>query len=892
MDEIRCPMCGKLNPPELENCQYCQARLKPLVVSQPSEEPESAPFSSDEEESIPDWLKDLRSQDDQKPDREEEQPAEETGEADWLKQLRDQSFTGEEEHAAGDSDVAPFINEASGLERLEKTEPQDASAAPPEEMLFAEREKEINWQSSAEPADEDELPDWLSAVAPETAPQEQGEEKFELPEVEPASLTDEPLPDWLSSLAPAEEQETPIWLPEAGSESLSTADFEADEEAAPEEDQEAAEEPGEEEVQDEEPAWIKELKADRVEDVLPIQEPGEGEEEEPGLEKAELPDWMVDLQENQAAEEAEVEELPDWLAKSEQETPPETGKAELPDWLTSLEAPEAEEAAPPEELPEWMGSLQVEEAEESLEVPVEEAEGPEQEAPPEWLAELDKEFSAEPVEESVPPFVADAVEGEEAEESLEVPLKEAAEGLEQEQTPEWLAELEKEFSSGSVEESAPSFALAEEEGEPAAPESPHLVDDQGAEFLESVPDWAAEVPIEPGVEVEGEEPTLEESELPSWLEAMRPVESIPLDFVEEEETDKQVETSGPLAGLSGILAAESDFARVRKPPAYSAKLRVTENQEARVAMLKELLAAEDKQKSLPAKPVITSRYILRLVIALALILPIAWAVISGANLTPMPDPANVPAGVLDMRQQIDDHLTPNLPVLIAVDYEAGFSSELDLPAKAVISQMMDKGAFLTFVSTSTSGPILAERLIDGLNETPSRQGNPFASYANMGYIPGGAAGLLGLAQSPRQMVPYTLNNVDIWKSAPLNALDSVADFGMVLVITENSETARAWIEQVQPFLQAKDIPLVMVVSAQAEPLVMPYYQSSPKQVNALLVGFAGGAAYDSVLGQGALARGSWDAFSLSMLLAEIILVAGALVGLGTTVLSSNKREED
>jgi hypothetical protein len=277
------------------------------------------------------------------------------------------------------------------------------------------------------------------------------------------------------------------------------------------------------------------------------------------------------------------------------------------------------------------------------------------------------------------------------------------------------------------------------------------------------------------------------------------------------------------------------------------------------------------------------------VIALALIVPIAWAVISG-DIHPHARSTNVPAGVLDMRTQIEGQLSVNSPVLIAFDYEAGYSGELDLASKAVISHMMDTGAFLTLVSTSPSGPILAERMIDNLNQTVARQESPFTSYANLGYIPGGTAGLLSLAQSPQQTIPYTLDNVIIWENSPLNLIESIADFSMVLVITENSETARAWIEQVQPYLRTKDKPLTMIVSAQAEPMVMPYYQANPEQVHAMVVGFPGGAAYDSLMGQDILASGSWDAFSLSLLITEIILVAGAVVGLGSMLLTSNKRK--
>jgi hypothetical protein len=32
---VRCPMCGKANPADLDECRFCGARLKPLIASTP-----------------------------------------------------------------------------------------------------------------------------------------------------------------------------------------------------------------------------------------------------------------------------------------------------------------------------------------------------------------------------------------------------------------------------------------------------------------------------------------------------------------------------------------------------------------------------------------------------------------------------------------------------------------------------------------------------------------------------------------------------------------------------------------------------------------------------------------------------------------------------------------
>jgi hypothetical protein len=37
MADVRCPMCGKPNPPETVICKFCQARLEPLIAPSPSD---------------------------------------------------------------------------------------------------------------------------------------------------------------------------------------------------------------------------------------------------------------------------------------------------------------------------------------------------------------------------------------------------------------------------------------------------------------------------------------------------------------------------------------------------------------------------------------------------------------------------------------------------------------------------------------------------------------------------------------------------------------------------------------------------------------------------------------------------------------------------------------
>ena len=55
MTEIRCPMCGKPNPENLDVCQFCQARLKPLI-SPASSDGGLFPEDLESDDELPDWL--------------------------------------------------------------------------------------------------------------------------------------------------------------------------------------------------------------------------------------------------------------------------------------------------------------------------------------------------------------------------------------------------------------------------------------------------------------------------------------------------------------------------------------------------------------------------------------------------------------------------------------------------------------------------------------------------------------------------------------------------------------------------------------------------------------------------------------------------------------------
>jgi hypothetical protein len=512
-----------------------------------------------------------------------------------------------------------------------------------------------------------------------------------------------------------------------------------------------------------------------------------------------------------------------------------------------------------------------------------------------------------PQESQIPSWLAGFITGE----PTSAPDQKAPE----EERPAWLSDLEKyaaldkepsvkpetqpvDFDRLEPQGVQPSLVPEQIETEEPVEEvksvAPFTFDEEDAGFIsDDLPDWLKGVPAqdELGETPEPVEPeaSLSPASLPVWLEAMRPVEAIAGTAPVIDESDQKAEGSGPLAGLRGILRAEPDVARQKKPGAYTIKLQVSESHQAHVALLENLIKAEGAVRPVSTGSMVTSQQILRWVIFVVLLLAVLWPVYTSSQSVQLP--ALLPE-TLDARGIIDA-LPDGSSVLVAVEYEPGYSGELDAAAGAILDHLMIKGAYLTLVSSSPVGPAQAERVIGRVNQAAEHSYQPISQYTNLGYIPGGAAGLQAFAAAPRRVLPLSLeilpDNGSIWDSAHLTSIRTLSDFAATLVITENPDTARAWIEQVQPALQGK--PLIMVISAQAEALVRPYYAGTPQQVQGMIIGLSGGAGYESSMPRTGLARQYWDGFSLGLAAAVALIVIAGLVNILASFLVARRRPE-
>jgi hypothetical protein len=675
---------------------------------------------------------------------------------------------------------------------------------------------------------EGELPgsDWLARIRAE-ADQEALEDEARADDGEP----DQDAPDWLGRLRSAEmdtdlgppEGEVPEWL----------SDFAGEDEAGPEDEST--------------PEWLSRIRA---------REAAEGPTDEPADEE-----WLTRLRagappEPEPSQEAVPDEAPRAAPEPPAEIEPEVPEPSAEFEREALEPPEFEEkpameGAPSEEPPEIP---------EHVPAPAEGLPEPILGDDFDWDDLLSEEEQAVISEAELPPL-ADALE------TLGPPeLDDSLEAVIEAETPEPQDDAELPHVPALIfDESVP----------PSDPEAPDL----DLDAIE-LPDWLSELKESPESEIapEEEKPSgLAPATLPSWLEAMRPIETFRSVVEIESAEDQAVESAGPLAGLRGVLMAEPLVAMPRTAGIGVARLSVTERQYAQVELLHRIVEEEERERpsaiKTPARfPIL--RWVVSFLLVLAVAIPAFLPQSAGSRFAL---PGRFPPDTGPLFAMVEG-LSTEQPVLVVFDYTPGYTGELEAVAGVFVQHLIGRGLRVATVSTWPTGPPLAESLL-------SRYGVNGSDYIHLGYLSGGPAAVQLFAAAPREAIPRgynipaELDSGSGWQSPILAGVSRISDFGMVAVITAGTENARTWTEQAQLWME--DTPLVMVLSAGAEPLVRPYYEALEPQVDGILTGMPAAIAYEQLTARPGYAQIRWDSFGAGLLVIEALLITGTIYGFGT-----------
>jgi hypothetical protein len=844
-DTLICPVCGEANPADSEFCRNCQSRLVPLTGPLKGEDAPIHPgelptkkVTAELEPILPEWLREARKQ------------------------------------ARQSAQEEPTV---SGGDKLTKPLPQvpDLLAGLADQKGHEE---------------DDEAPDWLRSItgAPASKKKEEPESSSQVKWVElghndePAeapSESESPVLPWMTGAeaAPEKDELTEWFKQAAGPAPASGQKPVVHEDEAP-----TPVQPEQTEPTAPAPHAFESFEGMRDQGAFTA-DSGNDLAEPPLSSDAEVPDWIKRLDANQPDSAREVSEpalppdvgIPDWIKKLDAEAP---AAGQQPASATEASSSPAETT----DVPDWLKNLDEESAASG------QAETDSGEVLPDWL-------------KPAGPSAQEPAAGPSPEEPTAVEPQPAAETApDTGELPDWIASLKPVESQGSepgepavsafeteppAAESSSSVAAQEPEQpspEPASPvsafmENPEPGSDVDAIFASmQVPDWLSEIAVnKPPSSEESlppaakEEEPIEPAELPSWVQAMRPVESALRDTTAGSQ-DTRLEERGALAGLHGVLPAiPGAAAPTSKPKSQSIKLDATEQQQAHAVLLEQILSAETAPVPMKADSIPASRRVLRWALSALLIIVLGSVVLGGTQIFPMP--AEVPNETIAAVQAVEA-IPAGAPVLVVFDYEPATVGEMEAAGASLMDHLLLLNhPRLALISTSPTGAALAERFVTDV--LAGRNYLPGGQYADLGYLPGGLAGVFDFSQDPAAVVPLGADSNEVWSLPVMQGVTHLSDFAAIIVLTDSVETGRVWIEQTT--LARGNASLLLVSSAQAGPMFLPYADSG--QVKGLVTGLGGAAGAEQANGGlPGFVRRYWDAYSLGLLLAVVVMLVGGL----------------
>jgi hypothetical protein len=835
---------------------------------------------------LPDWLRDVQQQ---ARESAEENAAEEAAQPKVQKNEAPDLLAGLASQARGDDDEIP--DWLSGINPSAKAKPSDIPSRAPETDPFAQvnessAEDSSSWMGETRGQSEtqeerDELSAWFSRTSAQPS------EPFT---VEPGESQDGS--DWMSNLdasaaslqqpTPPKEEEDLSWL--------RTLEASAKQSAEPSEPRQDLDRmPGttssQPSSQEEDLSWLNNLGG-----IAESSQPFDQTQGKPAPAQSDAPQedlsWLNNL--------GRTSEIP-------QEEPAKPSAQEDLSWLNNLgeiAKPSASEFAQPpaaQEDLDWLNNLGGSTSEPSGQQST-------QPSSQEGMSDVTDPFapilsprrtaplSGEVRNESVPDWLKSATE-----EPSMPPLGAgaldwfAAHDLQADQvpaTPESPAGKSSGWSEGTsflpIDQTQEESALPESDIFTSSSESlPSTNQDVDSLFSMNVPDWlsnpelgASDVSVQraetPPVE---DDESLAPVELPSWVQAMRPVEALISETAPGIEAQAP-ERDGPLAGLRGVIPL-LPIGSSRRPKAMSLTLQATVEQQASAALLEQILAGEMAPRPSVASAFITSQRVLRWALT-GLVMVVLGAMI-GLRSKSMPVSTTLPVEVGSASSAIAT-IPENAPVLVVLDYEPALAGEMEAVSGPFLGNIvLSRHPNLSFLSTSPNGSALVERLMANTKiNRPAPEGLGYQAgeqYFNLGYLPGGSAGVLAFVESPQTAI----------RSADV---ENFSQYAAVILLTDHAESGRVWVEQLDARKQSDSAltsqPLLVVASAQAGPLLQPYVSS--RQVTGMISGLSDAARYESVNNMPpGLARTYWDTFGIGLLLAVILITFGSLWSLFTGI---------
>jgi hypothetical protein len=215
-----------------------------------------------------------------------------------------------------------------------------------------------------------------------------------------------------------------------------------------------------------------------------------------------------------------------------------------------------------------------------------------------------------------------------------------------------------------------------------------------------------------------------------------------------------------------------------------------------------------------------------------------------------------------------EDLTKGASILIIFDYQPAYASEINLIASPILEELAVRDSEISIISSSVSGHLLYRQLFNtiGVLET--------VSVSDLGYFPIGAYGAFGLGMESSANWQIT-GLPESSKELPDEGFDGI------LILSDTFDGSKAWIEQLTILMP--ETPINLLVSAQAAPMLRPYFDSG--QIAGMVSGIKGGVILETELSGQTSSPLRWQTYQIGLMILMGVMVIGAINA------GNKKREE-
>jgi len=388
------------------------------------------------------------------------------------------------------------------------------------------------------------------------------------------------------------------------------------------------------------------------------------------------------------------------------------------------------------------------------------------------------------------------------------------------------------------------------------------IDSIDAFVEEEMPEWLRKIrQSRETPETEEQEITPEDGEqtipMPDWIGTrdVEPLNGQPKESDAEEESSQglpeetiQVSTDSAVDEIpeegSGVV---SDVVQAIGPV-----LAVSPEEEIQADHLSAAIAAESMPKGGQEKGQKPRQRLQRILFNLGLILIMVLIAILGGRSQPSGDslpPQN--EAVIEWAQDLPASAT----ILVVMDAQAGFYSEISMIAKPVFENVANIEREFFVLSSTPIGNLLFNRMINELELDTA------ISAQDLGYFPIAAYGAFGLGGD------VSAN----WRIAHLPQSEKalpIADYDGIMILADSIVGAKAWVEQLSALMP--DNQLYLFLTAQAGPMLLPYWDSG--QVSGIISGISEAAGVEAALSQSSLIADRWQLYQIGIWLMLVVLI--------------------